>query len=378
MALATGKSLPDIEDHDRLFASSVEHNMDGLLWSRVRRAELGGPRPWREALAKRDLLTQVRHRRLWQGLRETTSRLEGIGVEVAVIKGVPAESRWYDRMGERPCVDLDLLVHPDHLGRVREIVAALDPGHEMKDSFQGIFDRGIYQSMNLDVDGTAVDLHLDLFKLGPHCRHSHRLWEHTVLLPYPGGRVRVLDAELSLAHFLVHLNRDSFCRLLGYVDVARILDREEIDWQSFNQLVTDEGLQVPVWAGLSAVTTTLGMSGGFPSPQGWRSHLWRLLWRPSVRLQGDLGWMRYRHRPNWLPLVVDAGGPQALRWGWGQLALSEPLVTHANPGGRGPWWWRLICGRLGRVLERRRAVARLRRPGRWAENHGGLPRTGDG
>jgi len=363
LALAAGRSLPPVDDHDGLSASSVEHHMGGLLWSSIARGDLDGPNPWKLDLAVKDLRTQARHAQLWRGVSEVTSRLGDVGIEVAVMKGVPAESRWYDRMGERPCVDIDLLVNPDHLELVGDIITTLDPSYELRDSCsQDVFDRGLYQSLNLKVGSLRVDLHLDAFKLGPPCRHPRRVWEHTVVIACPGGgEVRVLDAELSLVHFLVHLNRDSFCWLLGYADVARILAREAIDWGAVDRLLTDEGLQVPVYAALSAVTGTLGMRHPGPRPTGWRSHLWQLLWRPSVRLQGDLGRIRFRHRPNWLPVLVDGGLPRALRWGWGQLALSEPLVRTSSPGHRGPWQWWLVRGRLRRAARRRRAVAQARR-----------------
>jgi hypothetical protein len=104
-----------------------------------------------------------------------------------------------------------------------------------------------------------------------------------VLLDGPGGtRVRVVDPELSLVHFMVHMNRDSYRWLLGFADVARILGRED-------------------------------------------------------------------------------SAAEVLRWYRGQLVLSAAVATAANPGRRGPWWWRMVKGRLGREVERRRTVALLRR-----------------
>jgi hypothetical protein len=361
--LAAGRSLPPVGDHDRLLASAADHHMWGLLWSRVQAGQLEGPAEWVTALAQRDVLTRAHHRRLWHALTDIGTRLGDIGVEFAVIKGVPVEQQWYDRMGERPCVDLDVLVHPDRTSDLEMIIGALDPRHPLRSSFQGIFDRGLYQSLTLDVGGLSVDLHCDLLKLGPPSRHPHRLWEHTVPLVGPEEvLVRVLDPELTVVHLLLHINRDSFCWLLGYADVARIVNRSRLDWDAVSRLVSEQGVEVPVWNSLSAVMSALSTPAiAVPVASGWRCRVWRVVWRPSVRLDGDLGWARGRHKPLWLPWLVREGGAEAARWAWGQLTLSEPMVAYANPPARGPWWWRLIRGRLARLIARRRAIVALRR-----------------
>ena len=362
LELAAGRPLPTTPtDVEWLMRSALEHHMNGLLWTRARAGELDAGSQWREALAGLDVVTRARHRRIWEVLASIRTRLNGLGIEFAVLKGVPAEARWYDRVGERPCRDLDLLLSPAHLHRVGEVLDDLHPGHPLRDSYQAMFDRGIACSLDLEVEGVAVDLHVELFKLGPPCRDPERLWAHTV--PYPladGTEVLVLDAELSLVHFLVHLSKDSFCWLLGFADVARILERETLDWDGIERLVADAGLDAPVWGGVSAVADTLGLRTPRPPSRDWRGRLWSLIWRPSVRLGGDAGWVRHRHRPLWLPFVTDVGIAPALRWEWAQVTLTPALARQANPGHRGPWWWRLILGRLGRMAGRRSALRRLR------------------
>lgn len=359
--LAAGRALPPVDDWERLMRSAAEHRMTGLLWSSVRTGAVPCAAPWKEQLATGDVLVRSRHRRIWDALASVSDRLGALGIEFAVIKGVPAEARWYDRTGERPCHDLDLWVAPSDVRRVGEVVAALAPDHGLRDHLPEVFGRGLGQSIDFAVNGISVDLHVDLFKLGPPSRQPDRLWAHTGPFVLPDGReVKVLDAELSLVHFLLHLNRDSFCWLLGFSDVARILCCEEIDWDAVGRLVEDEGLDASTWGGLEVVADALGIPPPSRSQAGWRGRVWRVVWRPSVCLQGDLGWVRYRHRSYWLPLLARVGVRPTARWAWGQLALSPAVVAHANPGRRGPWWWRLVVGRLGRLLERRRALGRLR------------------
>jgi len=361
--LAARRSPPSssLGDWDALLRSAVEHRMTGLLWSRVRTGELECPPPWKAQLAGEDVLVRARHRRLWDVLGAVTRELSLLGVEAAVIKGVPAEARWYDRVGERPCRDIDLLLAPTDVPRVPDVLDALHPGHELRTSFPELWEAGLVQSLDLNVAGVGVDLHVDLFRLGPPARHPERLWRRTTAMPLPdGGAVRVLDAELSLVHFLLHLNRDSFSWLLGFADIARILGREELDWDAIDAIVADEGIDASVWGGLAAVAETLGVRAPTREPQGWRGRLWRIVWRPAVRLQGDEGWVRHRHRLYWLPVVSRVGMMRALQWEGRQLSLSPRLVAHTHSDFRGPWWWRLARGRVERAVGRRMDVRRLR------------------
>jgi hypothetical protein len=343
--------------------SALEHKMTGLLWSRVLAGEVDCPQPWKEQLATSDLVVRARHRRLWKALDDLGSILAGLDVEWAVVKGVPTEARWYARAGERPCSDLDILLSPRDTSRATEVVAALGPPSLSPSTLPDMLERGVAQSVDVRFGSETVDLHVDLLRLGPPVRYPDRLWARTLPFQGQGGgpAVRVPDAELALVHFLVHLNRDTFCWLLGFADVARILEREELDWRAIENLVEGEGLEAPVFGGLAAVSETLGLDAPHPRVPGWRSTLWRIVWRPSVRLGGDLGWARHRHRAHWLPVVTAVRPRTLLGWARGQLVLTPAVAADNSPDRRGPWWWVLVRGRIDRVVRRRRLAARLDR-----------------
>jgi hypothetical protein len=336
--------------------------MAGLLWSRVLAGDVSCPQPWKDRLASADLVVRARHQRLWAAAASVGDVLDPLGVEWALAKGVPAEARWYDRTGERPCGDLDVLLSPHHVPRTMDVVAALGLPTLESSTVREMLAGGVAQSVDVRFGNIAVDLHLDLLRLGPPIRHPDRLWARTVLYEARDGerKVRVPDAELSLVHFLVHLNRDTFCWLLGFADVARILEREELDWGAIEELVADEGLEAPVFGGLAAVTETLGLEAPHPRVPGWRMAVWRVVWRPSVRLGGELGWVRNRHRLYWLPIVTAVRPRVVLRWARGQLLLTPGVAADNSPDRRGPWWWLLIRGRIDRAVRRRRRAARLR------------------
>src|SRR6266508_459911 len=125
--LAAGRALPVVGDGRELVRSAVEHRVGGLLWTRVAKGDFEIGTPWRDVLMEEDIRTWGRHQLLWEGLVKVSRRLEGLGIRVASAKGVTAEARWYSRAGERPCFDVDLLLAPDDVSRIGEIMAELTP-----------------------------------------------------------------------------------------------------------------------------------------------------------------------------------------------------------------------------------------------------------
>ncbi|MGH2499057.1 MAG: nucleotidyltransferase family protein, partial [Candidatus Limnocylindria bacterium] len=344
--------------------SAVEQRMAGLLWTRVATGELALPQAERDLLREEDLRTWGRHRILWDALADLARRLAAMGVEFAVAKGVIAEARWYGRVAERPSSDIDLLVAPHDVGRVGAVLAELSPQHRLRGAAQALVDAGQLQSIDLWIGQVPIDLHTDLLKLGiVGSRQRHLIWERTRLFPLPsGGTVRVPDAEMSLIHFLLHLNKDSFARLLGFADVARICAREKLDWDFIDAFARREGLAHPLYLTLEVVRSTLGLAEpARAAPGGWRATAWRLLWPPSVRLRGESGRVRFRHRQLWLGLSAPGRTAAALR---GLLRLIFPppaLLTYFFPRARGPYLLRLAQGRLGEALRRRRSFSALAR-----------------
>lgn len=357
--LAAGRGLPDIGDPAELCRSAREHRMWGLLWTRVQ--DERDHQAWWE-LAALDLLHSQQRARLWAMLEQVATRLAETGVEVTTVKGVTTEARWYARPGERPCGDVDVLISPRDWPRAREIVESLQPGHVLSPDVNRLVGKGLLQSIDLVVDGVSVDLHFDVLKLGVPARQNDLIWERTLPFALPSGtRVRVLDPETALVHLLVHLNKDRFRWLLGYADVARLLNRQELDWEFIESFSRIEALDVSVRLALQVVVETLGLPRACPPVAGGPpSALWRYLWRPAVRLQGDLGVVRFRHRQDVIPLLEPGRRWQVLRfWLRRRIFPARAFLDEWYPGTTGPYLWRLVRGRSGNVV--RRALSWLRR-----------------
>lgn len=335
--------------------------MSGLLWTGVAR-NLTHDASLAIGLAFDATRVQTWNERLWRTLSSVAATLHERGVEIATIKGVTSEGRWYDRLGERPCIDVDLLVGPDDLGRLDAILDVLGPGHPLRHDAPGLAVKGLLQSVELDVDGVTVDLHFDVFKLGIPCRQSPLVWERTVTYPLPdGGTVRVLDPETALVLSLLHLTKNRFRFLLGFVDVARIVEREDLDWAYLEQFLAAEGLETPCLLALEAVAATIGLA--VPPrhlPGTWRRALWQVLWRPSVRLRGAAGVVRYRHRQQLLAFTGRGRDVDGARLLARSLFPAPSLIAYRQPGPSRPYVWRISAGRIGLIRRRRREELRRR------------------
>jgi Uncharacterised nucleotidyltransferase len=371
--LAAGRPIDVEPDAPSLVASAREHRMGGLLWSLASSHRIDLDADVAKPLLADDLLLRARQRRMWEALERIADTLERLGVEVATFKGITAQARWYDREGERPCVDVDILLPPGSEARASEILQALRPEHRLIADADRLVSSGALQSLQVSVKDIAVDVHFDMLKLGIPSRLRETIWSRTVPFETPSGRlVRVPDAEVSLMHFLIHLNKDRFRYLLGFADVARILGRDEIEVRDLMELASVDGLEVPVTSSLDAVIETLGLPRPRPSISGLRARGWRVMWRPAVRLQGDLGVVRYRFRQAALPLFTGRVGA-TVRWWLRKPFPPRPLVDYYHRTEKGGYLRHVTVGRLRGAIERSRAASRLRPPDGTDRDRAGVP-----
>jgi hypothetical protein len=384
--VAAGRRLPRVTDPGPLLRSAFAHGMAGLLLSEVERT----CPPWRRtalaALLARQAAVRAWHERLWTGLASVAATLDDLGVQVAVAKGVVAEARWYGWMGERPCSDLDLLLSPAQLSRIDDVVATIEPSHPLCGKVRGLAERGLLQSIDLECDGVPIDLHWDILKLGIPSRNRQAIWDRTVPFTAPDGRLlRVLDAECSLLHLLVHLNKDRFRRLLGFADVARIRALEDLDYAAVGRLAHTDGIEASVGASWDVVVRTLGLPGGNDlQARGVRSVVWQVAWRPSVRLRATESTIRFRHR-QWLITLLGRGrAVEAVRCWARQTFPPADLLAYLHSGYARRWGAEpvsvrpgsrlraLTVGRIQAARQRRRRAATAARLAAGGPGQGGL------
>jgi hypothetical protein len=372
--LAAGRPLRPVTDPMPLLRSAVAHGMAGLLLSEIEKSDLPWGRIAQAVLNARQAPVRVWHKRLWGALSSVSEVLEDVGADVAIAKGIAAEARWYSRIGERPCNDLDLLLSPSHLSKVDDLIAAIEPSHPLCGKVRGFAERGLLQSVDLEYEGIPIDLHWDILKLGIPSRDPQAIWDRTVPFELPGGRfIRALDAECSYVHFLVHLNKDRFRRLMGFVDVARIYQREHLDLGVIDQLVRAEGIETSVYAAWDVVVDTLSLPAPRVNRAGIRSFIWHAAWQPSVRLRAAESTIRFRHR-QWLIAFLSRGRAAEATRSWLRVTFPPAdLLAYVHSEYARRWGgepisstrrshlWALTVGRIKLSLGRRRRAARAAR-----------------
>ena len=362
--LAAGRSLSRVDDWEQLVDSASEHRMAGLLWSQDRLDQLAVPEGLIQKMSFGELHSRSLQAQHWAGLEDALRRLDEIGVAALTFKGVTAEARWYDRVGERPTTDVDLLVAPGSDVRVGDIAQALDPEYLSDPGLVAAITSGAMQTVTVAMDsGVMVDVHFDLPALGVPILSRYEIWERSRTLDVETDHeIRVLDPETALIQLLLHLNKDCFARLMWYVDVVHLIDREpELDWGYIEDFARTEGIEAPIFLSLDAVYEDLGLQAPpHPTPTGWKAWMWRRLWPAKIRLQGLEGYFRRRHRRLVLAFLFKGRKWRATHWWFRQLFPVDAVLKTMFPDATGPYAWRLIATRLGRGWENYQQLRRAR------------------
>jgi len=228
-------------------------------------------------------------------------------------------------------------------------VACLDPVHPLRGSIGRMIASGDCQGIEVEVPGTVVDLHADPYKVRVRLPGLEAMFDRRVRVTGPNEvTVWALAPEDALLQQLVHLNRDWFRCLLGYLDIARIVQRGDLDWSEVWRAAEQDGLTDLVTLGLQEVDRVLPLGTSLPAvSKKWRTWVWHRAWPAQVRLSGQEGVPRQRRRHDVIAVLIRGHVVTTLReqW-WSRLFPSRSMVDHAYPGQRGPYLWRLLRGRV--------------------------------
>ena len=361
--IATERPARPTDDFDGLLRSAAEHRMSGVLWSAVNAGDVSMPQRFEQSLALHQLSVRRHHNDLWAALEELTARFDDAGVRMATLKGITAEARWYEAMGQRPSHDLDLLIDPTQLGNVEKAVELVQPDHSLRSHLgEVVRDTGLQA---IDLRGPrsiAVDLHFDALKLGIPIRQSAMIWSRLESLFSPGGRrVRVIDAETAFLLHLFHALKDRFSYLIGLVDVLRIVEREDLDWEYIDRFLEREGLEIPAWLSLRTIYELLGLDAPvLRIPSGWRARAWERIWPKEICLNGDTGRIQHHRRQMLVPFIGRGRLRDTLASTRFVALPPRPMLDYYHPDTAGPYPWRLAVGRWRRARERRDEIKSAR------------------
>ncbi|HKY48397.1 MAG TPA: nucleotidyltransferase family protein [Acidimicrobiia bacterium] len=347
--LAAGRSLNGNIAAD-IVRSAEEHRLGGLLKTAMDQG-LAVESDAAIELNRVDALGWARNRMLLDACNEIAGTAAQLGIDLFVIKGIANEARWYSRLGERPAWDIDLVLAPWHRNRVGDLLAALQPRHSLL-SDPAELQSARLQSIDLGFHSLPVDLHLDPLKLEVAAtRDAGILFENaSSLLPATDQSVRVLGIEPSLVLAALHLNKDRFRYLLGYVDVVRILADSNLDLDRAVKIAEALGLGRSFRSTIAAAHVDLELSP--PAEFELNDWMWNRTWPPSIRMLGTEGQDRFRYRQFFLPLLEGGRWSEVLIASWHRLFPSPYQLWRNFPNEKGSYLGRLIRGRIRHRLTR--------------------------
>ncbi len=355
--IAAGRPVRPVLDSASFVDSAVEHRMAGLaLWAATQ-TDFGLDATGKQVLAAHKLQVAAQSARLKATAASVLAELHDRGMEAAVFKGVATESRWYPEPGTRPAADIDVFLDPASHGRLDEIVEIFQPAHALAGAAQRLFRAGRLQGFDVDHNGIWVDFHTDPIKVGVPIGRIDELWGRTAVSDLGGLECRVLDAETSLLQAVIHLEKDRFSELQGFVDVA-LIAAGEVDWTWLQSFARDAGLGVHLNQGLRVVAEALELD--IPFDAGQSSAVWQRLWPEDSRLLGKAGMTRKVRTHYWIPFTMRGRRREALKW-WSHLVFpSSEKIAYLHPEAKGPYLWKLLSyrGKLAWSRHRRNVEQR--------------------
>ncbi|MFB2835270.1 nucleotidyltransferase family protein [Floridanema evergladense] len=188
---------------------------------------------WRNAYYQ----NACRNTLLLRDLGKVLQRLADVGVDVIVLKGAALAEKVYRDIAVRQMVDLDLLIHPEDLAIVREVLANLGyqlAGVEMQSGFNEEF-----RNEEIHCKQGLVNVNLDLhWKLVSPVYYQRTFltdwfWETAILTKISDSPAFILGNEAQIvylcAHLMLHHGGNS---LLWLHDIAEAIafSPTEIDW----------------------------------------------------------------------------------------------------------------------------------------------------
>jgi len=231
-----------------------EHRLISLLYrtmTQFPRQEVGEV-PFLEEL-RREYLAGVRLYNVQEKeTRILAELLAGVGVEVILLKGGDIRHRLYDDPGCRPMSDLDVLISPADLDKVRTVLPRegyvlaswdLDP----QPGFVSRFDNDI--AFVTPAQNLYIDFHWGIHEVGSYYRLPYTpLRARAAIRNQQGYRVLVLAPEHLLMHLCLHtFDELETAGILKIIDLERALRRLPLDWDLFLAEAATFHLQGPLF-----------------------------------------------------------------------------------------------------------------------------------
>jgi hypothetical protein len=246
---------------------------------------------------------------------------ERAGIQVVAFKGPALAWSLYDSPALREMSDLDLLVHPSDAPRAVDLLVA--SGCQPAYTVDRRFFRSGRELPLTSPTGVALDLH---WALAPsyfcHGLDMDGIWTRLASVQVAGRAVPTLGNEDLLIFLCIHGAKHAWCSLHWLSDLARLIDRAAIDWDSLIARVHARRVSRMVFASLLLAVDLLraGVPAGIIAKARAHPAAAGILEKLRQRLLADMPIPVTMREELGYQLRLLERTPDKLRFCWGQLA----------------------------------------------------------
>lgn len=216
--------------------------------------------------ARNDLRRRLLVHRVWaEHVRDAlVSLLELFGtahVETCALKGPVLAERLYPQVFDRPSIDLDVLVRPGDLGRVREVLAGA--GYAGDTALVATYLTAHSHHLHFTQAGRpALELHFHAYRGFGTTMPAAALFDRARAYQFAGRvETRVPAPEDEIIYLAAHAAGHSFVRLLWLYDLKQLVSSSAVDWSAVAQRSEALGLATPVRYAVRLLRQWLGVGG---------------------------------------------------------------------------------------------------------------------
>ena len=358
--LAAGRKPRAARDPAALVTAAADQRMLGLLWQATRSGDVALDEVQKKRIAIGQVRSRSREAKIVAVLPKVLEIARSIDVRLVLFKGAALEYQLYRVSGLRPYTDLDIAVAPESRARFGELVERLDPAHSLANNAQRLSDAGVLDSIDIQLDGVWIDLHVDPFKVGLELREPDLVWDSTEVVDIAGIDVEVFGLEAAALQMMLHELKDRFSFLIGHCDLLRLCTDPRLDRALLQKMISAQGYSSLFTFVMDVVEDDLAqVIHPTKAVRGWRHVVARRVWPSHIRLGGSQGRVDHHRRQQFIPFLATGRVLEALRW-WRHVVFPSPVMLvywgeqlHPHhPKLRGPYFWKLLSRR--RYLRRDR------------------------
>ena len=179
--------------------------------------------------------------RNWHCINQVEEMLRGFMkncIQAILLKGVALTQAVYPNIALRTCTDVDLLIRPNDLPRVKDTLIQL--GYQVEPNFDqfnvsdvkqnSFYIRHIkFERRNSSILSSPIDLHCHL---GWDEKRETAFWERSQAVNIGSVKSLVLCPEDCLTYLCIHLHHHGYDRLKWFVDINALVAtyQSRLDW----------------------------------------------------------------------------------------------------------------------------------------------------